>query len=120
MRWLIVVCLLSFGCSPNQDSTGILSQDKMRKIVFDLIRTDEYTSNYLTRDTSVNLQKERLKLYDKVFVLHHTTKDQFYKSYRYYEQHPDQQKEIFDSLGKWTPISRERPKVTLVKDSISK
>lgn len=117
MRWLVAACLLLASCS-SKSSSNILPENKMKQIVFDMIRVDEYVSSYLVKDSSINLQKERLNLYNKVFALHNTSKDQFYNSFKYYQQHPDQQKVMFDSLAKWRPPLLDKPKAPLLTDTL--
>jgi hypothetical protein len=118
MRPVIIFCLLLFSCTANTIPSGILPPEKMKVIIFDLVRIDEYAGNYLTRDSTIKIQDKRLELYTKVFALHHTTKDEFYKSYRFYEQHPDKQKLVFDSLATWGSKVMEKPAVKGTNDSL--
>lgn len=99
MRLSILLVVLFIACSDKQTQGVVLPPEKMKKVLFDIIRTDEYVNNYLINDTTVNLQKERVKLYEKVFVLHKTDHKSFYSSYKYYQQHPDLNKQLFDSLS---------------------
>jgi len=107
MRWFISGCVfLLLACSQARPK-GVIEPAKMKVIIFDIIRTDEFLGNYVAKDTTKNILEERYKAYDKVFALHHITKDEFYRSYHYYAAHPDQQKLVFDSLARWAPTVKD-------------
>jgi hypothetical protein len=55
-------------------------------------------------------------LYEHVFTIHHISKEDFYKSYRYYQQHPDKNKVLFDSL--YAVVNRK--KIEEIKPKIVK
>lgn len=94
------ICLLFIltACSDNAVPRGILSADKMQKITSDLLKTDEYINNFVSKDTAVNLKMKRSIFYEQVFKLHNTDRKEFYTSFKYYQQHPDIQKNLFDSV----------------------
>lgn len=100
MRTFIGICLSFFfvACSSNPVPKDILTRGKMENVVHDLLKVDEYLNNFVSRDTSVNIKKQRSIFYAEVFKLHGTDRKQFYTSYRYYQQHPDMQKALFDSV----------------------
>ncbi|MDQ6814994.1 MAG: DUF4296 domain-containing protein [Bacteroidota bacterium] len=70
----------------------------MQKVVYDLIRVDEFINNFVLKDSTVNIKNKRSILYEQVFKVNNTTRKEFYTSYKYYQQHPDIQKGLFDSL----------------------
>ncbi len=98
----IIACILSvfilIACSSGPVPKDIIPPDKMQGIVFDLIKADEFINSFAVKDTTVNIKIRRLTLYEQVFALHRTSKDEFFKSYKYYQQHPDKNKVLFDSL----------------------
>ncbi len=100
MRKVVYVCLslIFFACSQNAVPKGILASDKMEMIVYDLLKADEYVTNFIAKDTTVNVKMKRSILYEQVFKLHNTNRKEFYTSFKYYQQHPDIQKTLFDSL----------------------
>ncbi len=77
---------------------GIIPPHRMQQIVFDLIKADEFINNFVVKDSTVNIKTRRISLYEQVFNIHKVSKDYFYKSYRYYQQYPDKNKVLFDSL----------------------
>ena len=82
----------------NKIPEDILSQEKMRQIMWDLIRTDAYVSDFLSRDSTINLDESRLKLYEQVYRLHTINRETFKKSLTFYQSRPDLLKIITDSL----------------------
>lgn len=100
MRKVVYLCLsvIFFACSHSDVPKGILASDKMEKVVYDLLKVDEYLNNFVIKDTTVNIKMKRSIFYEQVFALHNTNRKEFYTSYRYYQQHPDIQKKLFDSL----------------------
>ncbi len=71
----------------------------MRKIVWDMLKADEYYVRISVKDTTDKPQTGNLKLYDQVFKSYGITKEQFYNSYKYYEAHPLEFKELIDSVN---------------------
>jgi hypothetical protein len=104
-----VICFLFFAAciSKNSPPRGIIQKDTMRNIMWDMIQADQYSKIFLTKDScAINVKDETIKLYQQVFQIHHTTKEEFDKSYQYYLAHQDLNKLIFDSLS--VQILRER------------
>lgn len=58
------------------------------------------------KDT-LNLKLLATQAFQQVFDVHHITKDQFYKSYKYYEQHPDKNNILMDSLAAYASRKRQ-------------
>src|SRR5579859_3628697 len=100
----IIVCLLiigfAAGCT-DKDSTpsGVISREKMEKILWDMVQADQYANAYLLKDSArINLKTETQKLYEQVFRLHNVSHDQFRESFQYYLARPDLTRPLFDSL----------------------
>lgn len=101
-RWAIpvLVALTFLACSDNKKVPGgILPQDKMVALLWDMTQADQYANLYLVKDSAkINLKTETLRLYEAVFRLHHTTREEFSKSYRYYLDHPELNQVLYDSV----------------------
>jgi hypothetical protein len=92
--------LLLLSCNSNGLPRGVLSRDQMESVMWDMIEADQYYHEYLLRDSSKrDVRSERFKLYEQVFQIHKTTRENFDKSYAYYSAHPKLMKDIFDSLS---------------------
>ena len=99
MRIVAIFLVFIFAaCSSSPVPRGIVEPVKMQKVVNDLIQVDEYINNFLLKDTTLDIKKKRSVLYEQVFLLHNTTRKDFFTSFNYYKQHPDLQKVLFDSL----------------------
>jgi len=66
--------------------------------MWDLIRADVYVSDFLSKDSTINREESRLKMYEQVYRLHSTNKESFRKSLVFYQSRPDLLKVITDSL----------------------
>jgi Domain of unknown function (DUF4296) len=106
---LFILCL--FSCiSKNNPPSGIIQTDSMRSIMWDMIQADQYAKQYLAKDSGkINIKQETLSLYQEVFAIHHTTREEFEQSYQYYLAHQDLNKLIFDSLSARNMLERHRP-----------
>ena len=99
MRFLLcILLLLSFSCA-NKEKPKYLSANKMRAVMWDMIRADQYVSDYLLKDSTKKKKDESLKLYDEIFRIHGITEEQFKKSLDHYTSSPDLFKPIIDSLA---------------------
>lgn len=95
---LFVCCVIS--CNRKERPEDVLSEDKMEKVIWDVVQADEFVQNFVLKDSNkINVTAERNKLYEQVFKLHNTSREQFKKSYDYYVAHPGQVRRIFDSLS---------------------
>jgi hypothetical protein len=110
---IILLCLFGSCTSKNDLPRGILEPNKMRDVFWDYIRADVYATEYLKKDSSVNAVTENLKLQEKVFKLHKTTKEQFYKSYTYYSNHKELMGALMDSI-----ISKNQQEKTKTKPAV--
>ncbi|UAY52670.1 DUF4296 domain-containing protein [Ferruginibacter albus] len=106
---LLACCIVCFAsCRNNNDMpSDVLNKQKMQAVLWDMLRIEAYTENFLKTDTLKNLQNENLQLQQKVFAIHHITKEAFYKSYDYYKQHPALLSEVLDSITTKEAVNRE-------------
>ena len=91
----MVVCFL--GC--NKHSGDIIPSNQMAKVMWGVIQADEYVTGYVSRDSTKNVKLERMKLYQKVFSLHHVSEQAYFSSFKYYAQNPALYKNLIDSLS---------------------
>ena len=81
-----------------QNNQSILSSDEMGKIVWELTQADVFTQDFIIKDSSINLEKENLKIQLKIFSKNNTDRKSFYKSYDYYLKHEELLKPLLDSI----------------------
>lgn len=112
MRMLISILLILFiyGCIRNNKiPSGILAQNEMRKVMWDLMRADAFVSDFIMRDSTCNELAESAMLYEQVFAIHATTEEIFRKSMDFYEGRPDLLKTVMDSLRSDEKRVQENP-----------
>jgi len=96
----LLCIVLIVGCSEKDTiPSGVLGKEEMGSIIWDMMQADQYAGNYLIKDSAkVNVKMETLKLYEEVFRLHKVTREEFRKSFQFYQDHPDITRTMFDSL----------------------
>jgi Domain of unknown function (DUF4296) len=93
----IAVLLVSCG-NKNALPEGILKPVKMRAVLWDVLRADVFTYDFITKDTAKKPEVENVKLQQQIFSIHKTTRDVFYKSYEFYKSRPALMQPILDSI----------------------
>ena len=92
-----MIALASCG-KKNKLPDGILQPDKMQAVLWDVIKADAFTKEFIKKDSSKDAVHENLKLQEEIFAIHHISKQDFYTSYDYYKSNPGQLKVIIDSI----------------------
>jgi Domain of unknown function (DUF4296) len=102
MMWRQIVLLCAvflFSCGNKNDiPKGILKPVKMQTVLWDVLRADAFTFNFITKDSSKRPEAENVKIQQQIFTVHKVSKDEFYKSYEFYKTHPDLMQPILDSI----------------------
>ena len=102
MRRIIILLaglVLITSCG-NKDKlpAGILKPAKMEAVLWDVIKADVFTTEFIKKDSSKNAANENLKLQQQIFAMHKVSKADFYKSYDYYKSNTEVFKKIMDSM----------------------
>ncbi len=84
----------------------IIPPDKMKLVVWDMLRAEQlaYTDTAIRRKPV--FKDSVTRLYQQVFALYKIDKADFYKSYAYYEAHPDYNKLLLDSISAYAGRKR--------------
>ena len=100
MRPLAFICFIcvAFSCTKKKGPIDILSPDKMEAVLWEQLKADAYTREFISRDSTKDVVKENLILQEKIFKKHHTDRASFYKSYDWYLAHEEQMRSILDSV----------------------
>lgn len=119
-RYILLLLIVTASCSNNNKIPGdILTKSKMQVVIWDLIRADEFVSNYIWKnDSLINRMEESVRLYEKIFLIHKITKDEFRRSLSFYRQHPKLLKIIVDSLNSKENLQRNKTPVLLPGDRV--
>ena len=103
MRILFFIVLVSLvvACGSKSDvPKSVLPKEKMEDVMWDMLRADEFVKEYmLARDSSLRDTVEYIKMYERIFRLNKTNREQYAESFTYYRAHPKLMKEILDSLN---------------------
>lgn len=95
--FLTLAFLLSCG-NKSELPPEILKPGKMQAVLWDIIRADAFTTEYIKRDSAKNDVEENLKLQQQIFAMHRVSKDEFYKSFDYYKKNSGLLTTIMDSM----------------------
>ncbi|MBK8610173.1 MAG: DUF4296 domain-containing protein [Chitinophagaceae bacterium] len=100
--FIFLLCMYILPSCGNKEEipAGILKPEIMQAVLWDVIRADAFTTDFIARDTSKNAGEENIKLQQQVFAIHKVTKGDFYKSYDYYKDNPTRFKELMDTMIK--------------------
>ena len=97
---IVLLSLITFFSCGNKNKipSGILKPDKMQAVLWDVIKADAFTAEFIKKDSAKDAVEENLKLQQQIFSIHHISRQDFYKSYDYYKLHSDQLKVMMDSM----------------------
>jgi|GEM_PF-1351346 len=76
---------------------NLLPPERMREILWDLIRADMYVKDHISDSMKAD---RNIAFYKEIFQIHKTSQEQFRESYLYYKAHPGEMKSMLDSLEK--------------------
>src|ERR1035437_2934423 len=96
---LVLMTIGMLSCKGKYSPTKTLPFDTMKVVILDLMNAEQWNNFIIIKDTTLRKKNNNLKLYQQVFFIHHISKEQFYNSYQYYEEHPDRMKTLLDSLA---------------------
>ena len=85
-----------FSCSSRPSS--VLEPAKMKEVLWDIIRAESFTNEFISKDSSKNLVLENVKLQKAIFAKHHVSREKYYASYYYYQNHPNDMQTLLDSM----------------------
>ena len=114
--FILLTCLI-LGCAGKR-SSQVIPQPEMEKIIWEVMQVDEFAKDFLTRDSTKDIKKEKIRLFQKVFQLHDVTEKQFSSSYKYYAAQPEIIKVMFDSIA--AQSQRQREYLYMPRDSTRK
>lgn len=92
---MLTVGVAFFTCC--QQKSPILPINKMKVVLWDMVSADEFSKQLQTKDSLFLLKKHHISFYNQVCSLHQISKDDFFKSYNYYQANPIDMKVLLDS-----------------------
>jgi hypothetical protein len=121
-KWISFIGLFAFiACKgPSSLPSNVLDYNDMKSILWDMAQVDEFVG-FNIHGVPQKLKSESISLYQKVFILHKVSKDEFVKSYAFYRSHPVQEKILMDSLYQFSTRQRQDRFVpTMVPQKLTK
>lgn len=120
VKYMTLICsaFFLFSCGNKKDIPAeILKPVKMQAVLWDVLRADVFTYDFITKDSAKKPEAENVKLQQQIFLVHKTTKEAFYKSYEFYKSHPSLLQPILDSIIS-KASSEKYLKTTTLKPSV--
>ena len=102
--YILALLTILIACNSNKQ---LLPIQKMKVVMWDMVNADEWMKLAAVKDSTIILKKENIALYNKVFALHKISKDEFYTSYSYYQNHPNEMKILLDSIAAYGVKQRD-------------
>jgi hypothetical protein len=96
--YVIIICVLLFSCSDNNLPKDILPPAKMEILLWEQMRADAFTKEFISKDSTKNLANENNKLQQKIFAKYKVEEAVFYDSYAYYLKHGELIAPLLDSI----------------------
>ena len=109
---LFVLVVLLAACNFTSKGKPVVAFEKMQKVIWDLMKTDDYYTRISLTDTNLKGKHKNIELYEQVFQLNDINAKDFYTTIEYYQKHPILFKELMDSvaiLSKKENLSTIRP-----------
>ncbi len=116
---LFIFLFFFISCSDENKIPGdVLPPSKMEKVMWDMLRADEYVTSFIWKnDSAVNRFEESEKLYNEIFSIHNITKEKFEKSLSFYRNHTELMKNLIDSLSLQEHPYRKKESIQPIIDS---
>jgi Domain of unknown function (DUF4296) len=111
---LVLIIILASCGKKDKIPPGIIAPDKMQAVLWDVIRADAFTTDFIKKDSARNAEGENVALQQKVFSIHRVTREDFYKSYDYYRLNSTVLKDIIDTM--LVRAERDRNKKPVLKN----
>ena len=110
MKWLFFLLLMfAFSCTGrNAIPSGILKQDQMEKVLYDVLIAEGYSETFLYKDSSHQKEYWMNEQLDRVLAIHKVSQETFMKSYDFYKNRPDLLKPIMDTMDAKSRRNRDK------------
>ncbi len=94
----IFVLIILFSCKNNNVAENILSPQKMEIVMWEQMKADAYTKEFISKNSNIQLTTENYKLQQKIFDKFGIDKNDFYKTYKYYLNDVNLMGNLLDSI----------------------
>lgn len=108
MLFMGLITLLTSCGNKNKIPEGVIRPEKMQAVLWDILRADVFTRDFISKDSATNAVDKNLAMQREIFAMHHISKAEFYSSYAYYNENARLLKEIMDSMIVKADRSKEK------------
>ena len=93
----IILCLFILSCQDKEQPKNMVPFDKMKVVLYQLMKADEYYTRSISADTAMQLEKRNIQFYKQIFDLNKVDRNDFYATLTYLQKRPIEFKELMDS-----------------------
>ena len=94
---IIILCLFILSCQDKEQPKNMVPFDKMKVVLYQLMKADEYYTRSVSADTAMQLEKRNIQFYKQIFELNKVDRNDFYATLTYLQKRPIEFKELMDS-----------------------
>jgi hypothetical protein len=106
--FFLILVVLASCTNRKKIPSGIIRQEMMGEILWDMALAEEYTINYLIKDTLVTKEEKVTAEFEKILAIHSVSQEKFRKSLGFYKSRPDLMKVMMDTLHNRSQRNREQ------------
>jgi tRNA isopentenyl-2-thiomethyl-A-37 hydroxylase MiaE len=85
------------SCQDKDQPKNMVPFDKMKVVLFQLMRADEYYTRTVSADTAMQLERKNIQFYKQIFELNKVDRNDFFATLTYLQKRPIEFKELMDS-----------------------
>jgi len=93
----IILCIFIFSCQVKEQPKNLVPFDKMKIVLYQLMKADEYYTRSVSADTAMQLEKKNIQYYKQIFELNKVDRNDFFETLTYLQKRPIEFKELMDS-----------------------
>lgn len=93
----IILCLFILSCQDKEQPKNMVPFDKMKVVLYQLMKADEYYTRSVSADTAMQLEKKNIQFYKQIFELNKVDRNDFYETLTYLQKRPIEFKVLMDS-----------------------
>lgn len=108
--FLFFFLVFIFSCKSDKPK-DILPEEKMARVLWDVMRADELAMYQNGLDTAVRVPSRNVGYYQQILSAHKISANQYEESFNYYQNHPALLKIILDSVRSYSnkPVAEVQP-----------
>jgi hypothetical protein len=85
------------SCQDKDQPKNMVPFDKMKVVLFQLMRADEYYTRTVSADTAMQLERKNIQFYKQIFEMNKVDRNDFFATLTYLQKKPIEFKELMDS-----------------------